>query len=76
MTDFNEQQCRKAVARLAEREGEVLRLMVAGLASKEIADRLTISVNTVRVHRERIYSKLHVNGLAQAVRVATTAKLV
>lgn len=52
---------------LAAREREVLQLMAEGLASKEIADRLDISVNTVRVYRERIYSKLRVNGLAQAV---------
>jgi LuxR family maltose regulon positive regulatory protein len=38
-----------------------------GLKNREIADRLFISVNTVRVHINNIYGKLGVSGRVQAV---------
>jgi LuxR family maltose regulon positive regulatory protein len=52
---------------LSERELEVLRLMADGLKYKEIADKLVISVNTVRHHTRNIYGKLDVNSRAQSV---------
>jgi LuxR family maltose regulon positive regulatory protein len=52
---------------LSEREIEVLRLMADGLKYKEIADKLVISVNTVRHHTRNIYGKLDVNSRAQSV---------
>jgi LuxR family maltose regulon positive regulatory protein len=52
---------------LSERELEVLRLLAAGLKYAEIAERLVISVNTVRFHVKEIYGKLGVNRQAQAV---------
>lgn len=73
---LTEAHCLRVAARLCPREREILILMAAGLITKEIADRLEISISTVKVHRERIYSKLHVKGLAQAVHIATTAKVV
>ena len=73
MTDFSKSNCQALVEKLSERELEVLKLMSAGLASKEIADRLTLAQATVCVYRERIYSKLSVNSIAPAVRVATMA---
>jgi ATP/maltotriose-dependent transcriptional regulator MalT len=52
---------------LSEREIECLRLIASGLKNREIADQLFISVNTVRVHINNIYSKLGVSGRVQAV---------
>ncbi|MEQ1842323.1 MAG: response regulator transcription factor [Verrucomicrobiales bacterium] len=52
---------------LSEREQDVLRLMVDGLAKKEIATRLDLSVHTVDNYVRRIYRKLHVNTLGGAV---------
>jgi len=52
---------------LSGRELEVLRLMAAGLKYKEVAEKLVISVNTVRHHTRNIYSKLNVNNRAQAI---------
>jgi LuxR family maltose regulon positive regulatory protein len=52
---------------LTERELEALRLLAAGLTYAEIAERLVVSVNTVRFHVKEIYGKLGVNRQAQAV---------
>ena len=71
MTDFRPASCRSAVDRLSERERAVLRLMSEGLATKQMAVTLEIGEGTVRVYRERIFSKLGVNSLGPAVRVGT-----
>lgn len=76
MSDFPTAECKERVRRLTEREREVLRCLALGLLSKQIADELAISINTVRVYRERIYSKLGVNGPAQAAIVAHSAEVV
>jgi DNA-binding NarL/FixJ family response regulator len=52
--------------KLSKRETEILEWLTKGLANKEIADRLAISVETVRVHLRRIYEKLHVHTRTEA----------
>lgn len=61
---------------LTERELEVMILMAKGLKYKEIAERLFISLNTVRFHVKAIYSKLNVNTRTKAIEVATQRRLV
>lgn len=51
---------------LTPRETEILELLCEGLANKEIADRLGISNETVRVHLKHIYEKLHVRSRTEA----------
>jgi LuxR family transcriptional regulator, maltose regulon positive regulatory protein len=51
---------------LSARETEVLRLVTAGCSNQEIADRLIISVATVRKHVENIHGKLGVQSRTQA----------
>lgn len=51
---------------LSKREKEILELLTQGLANKEIADRLALSTETVRVHLKRIYDKLHVHSRTEA----------
>jgi DNA-binding NarL/FixJ family response regulator len=55
---------------LTNRELEVLRLMKQGLLSKEIADTLQISINTVNSHRQNILQKLKANNSAEAINFA------
>jgi LuxR family maltose regulon positive regulatory protein len=52
---------------LSEREIEVLRLMAEGYKYQEIAERLVVSINTVRHHTRNAYSKLDANNRTQAV---------
>ncbi|MCG8347707.1 MAG: LuxR C-terminal-related transcriptional regulator [Chloroflexales bacterium] len=51
---------------LSEREMTVLRLIATGLRNAEIANRLTVSENTVKAHIKNIYRKLGVNDRVQA----------
>jgi LuxR family maltose regulon positive regulatory protein len=51
---------------LSERECEVLGLIAEGLTNREIAARLYLSLNTVKVHTRNIYGKLGVNNRTQA----------
>lgn len=47
---------------LSRRELEIVELLLRGLSNKEIADQLSISVPTVKVHIRHIYEKLHVRS--------------
>ncbi|HEY4248706.1 MAG TPA: response regulator transcription factor [Lacunisphaera sp.] len=52
---------------LTEREKEILTLLSQGFANKELADKLQISVPTVRTHLRHIYEKLHVRSRSEAI---------
>ncbi|HXI71504.1 MAG TPA: response regulator transcription factor [Verrucomicrobiae bacterium] len=52
---------------LTEREKEILTFLSKGFANKELADRLQISVPTVRTHLRHIYEKLHVRSRSEAI---------
>jgi DNA-binding NarL/FixJ family response regulator len=56
------------LAALSAREREVLDLAASGMSNKEIAERLTISVNTVKFHLRTVYSRLGVRNRVQAMR--------
>ena len=59
-----------AAKRLTARELEVLRLITTGQTSKEIAERLSLSVETVRSYRKSMMRKLGVNNIASLINVA------
>jgi DNA-binding NarL/FixJ family response regulator len=61
---------------LTPREKEVLSCIVEGLAYKMIAVKLTISYETVRSHVKKIYEKLHVASLTEAVSKAMKERIV
>lgn len=61
---------------LTDRELEVLRLMAEGLSNQEIAERLVISLGTVKFHVGNIFNKLGVNSRVAAVTLALQRKLV
>ena len=52
---------------LSQREEEILQNLSKGYSTKEIAERLSVSVNTVRTHLQHIYEKLHVRSRTEAV---------
>jgi LuxR family maltose regulon positive regulatory protein len=55
---------------LTDREKDILEKLAMGLSSNELADKLFISVNTIRYHLRNIYSKLGTNNRVQAVALA------
>src|SRR5260221_12900086 len=57
------------IAQLTGREREVLSLVVAGRANKEIARALNISPRTVEIHRAHVMEKMEADSLAELVRL-------
>lgn len=55
---------------LSDRELAVLTLLAEGLSNQEIADRLFVSLNTVKTHLSNVYMKLSVTRRTQAVQKA------
>ncbi len=52
---------------LTAREQEILQLLTQGYVTKEIAEKLAVSYDTVRYHLKHIYDKLHVHSRTEAV---------
>ena len=52
---------------LSKRELEVLQLMAEGLSNKEIADRLFVSLSTIKTHSNNLFDKMNVERRTQAI---------
>jgi DNA-binding NarL/FixJ family response regulator len=65
----------KDASGLTRREREILRLIVDGLTSAQIAQRLYISPRTVDTHRANMMQKLGLNNVAALVRFALDSKI-
>ena len=63
----------RRVSHLTQREREVMDLIVAGKANKEVAAELGLSPKTVEVHRAHVMEKMQVASLADLVRIALLA---
>ena len=61
---------------LSSREREVLTNIALGYSNQEIADRLFVSLNTVKSHTNNIYSKLNVKRRTQAIETARKLKII
>jgi DNA-binding NarL/FixJ family response regulator len=61
---------------LSDREKEVLTFLVEGMSYKMIATSMNISYNTVNSHIKKIYDKLHVHSVGEAVSKAIQQKIV
>ncbi|HEX3718764.1 MAG TPA: response regulator transcription factor [Verrucomicrobiae bacterium] len=67
---FAEGQPVKREAELTSREAEVLQLIAEGLANKQIAGELGISIKTVEKHRQQVMNKLRIHDVAGLTRYA------
>lgn len=61
---------------ISKREYEVLELMASGLSNQEIADKLFVSLNTVKTHSSNLFIKLDVKRRTQAVQKAKELRLI
>lgn len=62
------------MATLSAKERDVLDLVLAGLANKNIAKRLGYSLKTIEVRRQAVMHKLQADSVAQLVRTALVAE--
>ncbi|UOU97233.1 LuxR C-terminal-related transcriptional regulator [Chryseobacterium daecheongense] len=61
--------------KLSERESEILRLYAQGLTINEIASKIFVTADTVKFHRRKLFDKLGVNNITEALSYATNYKL-
>lgn len=61
---------------LSKRELEVLQLMAEGLSNEEIAERLYVSLNTIKTHTSRVFEKLDVKRRTQAIEKAKRLRVI
>ena len=61
---------------LSNREMEVLQLMAEGYSNQEIAEKLFVSLNTIKTHSSKVFEKLDVKRRTQAVEKAKRLQLI
>jgi len=61
----------KLLAALTRRRRQVARLVLRGLSNREIAERLGMTIGTVKVHLHAIYEKLDVHSRDELARALT-----
>jgi two-component system, NarL family, response regulator LiaR len=61
---------------ITPRELEILQLIADGLSTREMAERLFVSENTVKTHCSRLFGKLDVNRRTKAVQVGKALRLI
>lgn len=61
---------------ISKREHEVLQLMAQGLSNQEIADKLFVSLNTIKTHTSNLFVKLEVKRRTQAVQKGKELRLI
>jgi two-component system invasion response regulator UvrY len=63
------------ISKLSEREVDILKEIKEGLSSKEIAEKLFLSVRTVEVHRSNILKKLNLKNTASLLKFVHNSSL-
>jgi NarL family two-component system response regulator LiaR len=69
-------QARVAQLGITPREHEILTHIAAGLSTREIAETLSVSENTVKTHSSRLFNKLNARRRTQAVQIAKAQGLI
>ena len=67
---------RVAALGVTPRELEILALIAAGLSTREIAERISVSENTVKTHASRLFDKLGARRRTQAVQIGQQLGLI
>ncbi|MCY7356038.1 MAG: LuxR C-terminal-related transcriptional regulator [Rudanella sp.] len=62
-------------SKLSKKEKEILQFLVEGMSSREIAEKLQLSVRTVDNHRANMMRRLQVRNAAELVKTAVEEKL-
>lgn len=71
---LNEKQIQKLG--ISKRELEVLQLMANGLSNQEIADKIFVSLNTIKTHSSKLFEKLEVDRRTQAIEKAKRLNII
>lgn len=66
---------KKQMPTLTEGEKSVLTLSIQGYTMSEIADKICLSPDTIKKYRKRIFEKLEVRNITEAIAAATNNKL-
>ena len=74
--DFVRDQTRLESLGITPRELEVLELIAQGLSNREIAERVSVSENTVKTHSSRLFDKLGARRRTQAVQLGKELRLI
>lgn len=74
--EFVRDEARVEALGLTPRELKILDLIAQGLSNQEIAERLFVSVNTVKTHSSRVFEKLDVRRRTQAVQQGKALRLI
>jgi len=75
-TDFVLNEVELARLNLTRRELEVLQSMAEGLSNQQIAERLFLSLNTLKTHSSKVFEKLEVQRRTQAVEKARKLNII
>ena len=67
MFKFPDEKLLKMGSALSDREFEIVKLVGAGLGSKEIAEKLSLSIHTVNTHRSNILVKTQKDSIADLI---------
>ncbi len=68
--DYVQQGTPRSPSVLTSKEAEVLQLIAEGKPTKDIADRLNVSIKTIEKHREHIMEKLNIHSVAELTKYA------
>lgn len=72
---LEQQDLSQKLARLTERECQVLKQLIHGKTNKQISEALFLSLRTIEVHRAKIMKKLAVNNMAELVQFSSLTEL-
>ena len=74
--DLSKRSAESIVEQLTLREQEILQMIIDGCSNKDIAERLFVTVATVKWHIRQVYQKLHVRSRVQAIMRARELNLI